>query len=174
MRHFTVTIFSGLLFLVIVFFSGVLPASWGGVSRGTTAEERYRETFGVKQGVSQDGLLSIVKTPDVQQIPQRIKTYNHSRTLRAFVAVNPRGVLAVYVESVRPHEYYVLSGNFDVSPTLSGLMWKSETELTFYGATSDGGFMKFIVDVQSLALSSFPIEISQPHPRDTGASIITP
>ncbi|MDO8520797.1 MAG: hypothetical protein Q7S52_01650 [bacterium] len=157
MKHLGATIFAGLIFLVVAFFSGLLPVSFADVSRGTVAVKHSRETSLVKQGVSQDGNLSVTKVPNAPQIPPSAKMANHGRTLRAFVAPNRAGVLAIYVESVKPHEYYAFSGGFTLTPEYIVLAWTNETTLVFYGTSLDGELMRYTADLKHPTLSAFPI-----------------
>ncbi len=174
MKHLGITVFSGFVFLVAAFSAGILPASSIGVSRETGMLERYRETFTVKQGVSQNGQLAIVKIPDVPTVPPRIKSANHERTLRAFTAPNRGGVLTLYVEGIRPHEYYSLMGSFSLAPQYTVLTWTSETTLEFYGISKDGKIMKYIADVHLLTFSEKLIDVAAIPTKNIPSSAILP
>lgn len=164
MKHFGITIFSGLIFFIAAFLSEVPPLSLAHVSRETSASERYRETLTVKQGVSRDGMLAITKIPSAPPVPPRAKSGNHARTLRAFFAPNRGGVLTLYVESIKPHEYYSLAGEFTVLGDYPVLTWESETTLAFYGISRKGELSHYVADVHFVRLSEEPIDPTIPIP----------
>lgn len=172
MKHFSITIFSGLVFLAAAFFAGALPGvseSSGGVSQKTEVLGRFRETSPektVKQGVSRDGLFSVMRVLDAPNVSPRVKSYNHARTLRAFVAPNHDDVLMLYVESVVPHEYYSLLGDFAVMTEHISLLWIGETTLTFYGMSPKGELMRYAADPHLLTLSRAPIDPTSPLSRE--------
>jgi len=153
MAHLGITIFAGCVFLVAAFFAGLLPVSPQNVSRETPFPERYRETFTVKQGVSQDGQIAITKVPNIPTVPPRLKTMNDARTLRAFVASNKGGTLTLYVESVKPNEYYSLTGSFKLLPQYAALSWTSSSMLEFYGMSSGRELMQYEIDLNLLTFS---------------------
>jgi hypothetical protein len=174
MKHFSITFFSGLVFLGTLLLGGSLPALSDAVSRETTIGERFRETFAVKQGVSQDGLLAITLVPAVPAIPPRMKMANHERTLRAFFAPNRGGVPTLYVERVKPHEYYALVGGFIPADAYPVIAWTSPTTLMFYGSTPAGELMRYAADVRLLTFSQTPMVLAELPDKNTPLESILP
>lgn len=162
MKRFGITVFSGLIFVVAAFFGGAFPLSSVYVSRETGVLERYRETFTVKQGVSQDGSLVITKIQSAPSIPPQAKPANHARTLRAFFAPNRGGVLTLYVESIKPHEYYSVTGEFTVSGDYPVITWDTETTLAFYSTSSKGEPTRYAADLRLITLSVKPVDSTTP------------
>jgi hypothetical protein len=158
MKHFSVTPFAGIVFLLSALASGAFPVFSKIVSPETSAGERYQETVAVKQGVSQDGTLFITRTSRAPSVPPGVKALNHERTLRAFTAPDRGGVLALYVESVRPHEYYTLAGSFVLSSDYPVLAWESATTLAFYATTPAGELLKYSADVHLRTLSASVVD----------------
>ena len=153
-------IFAGVIFLVAAFFAGIFPVSFTDVSRETVFVKQLRETALVKSGVSQNGALSVGNALGVPNVAPSAKSLNHERTLRAFIASNAGGVATLYVESVKPHIYYVLTGTFAVSPEYDALLWQGETTLVFYGTSLGGEAMRYVVDLSLLTLSSTTVAMA--------------
>lgn len=175
MGHLGATIFAGLLFLFAAFYGGLLPASFANVSPETGSVKHAQETILVKQGVSQDGFLAVNRIPSAPQVPPSVKSLNHSRTLRAFIGPDRAGISSLYVESTRPHEYYTVTGAFMIVPEYALLAWTGETALVFYGTSSDGQLMRYVVDLNLLTISGAPTDTLPPVlPLGVRSSIIVP
>lgn len=164
MRNIRITIFSGFVFLFAAFYAGILPFSLADVSRETNILNNFRETSSVKQGVSQDGLLAVTKLPNAPVVPPRVKAANHARTLRAFIAPDRGGIPTLYVESVKEHAYYALTGGFSVLEEYPVIAWTSPTTLIFYGKSSTGALMRFTADLHLITLFEEVIEPGTPIP----------
>ncbi|MEK7118044.1 MAG: hypothetical protein AAB869_00350 [Patescibacteria group bacterium] len=158
MKHIGITIFSALVFLLVAFFPRGLSFLSTPVSRETSVPERYRKTLSVEQGVSQDGLLTVTKIPHAPSVPPRAKPANHARTLRAFFAPDSGGVLTLYIESIKPHGYYLITGGFTISGDYPVLTWDTETTLAFYSMSSKGELMRYAADVHLITLSVRPVD----------------
>lgn len=83
----------------------------------------HDDSPGIMEGSAPGGLLSIVKITHPPEIPTRLKVANHQRTLRAFVGAWENNLTGLFIESVRPHNFYYVEGGFFVSETKGALHW---------------------------------------------------
>jgi len=118
----------------------------------------HRETHRVTVGRSSDGMLSISQVTDVPSAPMQERYANRTRTLRAHIASNNSGIPTIYLETSRPHNFYVIDGAFTVSPKASALTWIASTKLLFYGVIN-GTPARFTVDVHDLTMSTEIVEV---------------
>lgn len=158
-RRFTFTAVAAILFVFSLYHEGLLlPVS------GETSINQI-EQISVKQGVTQDGSLSVSMVSDAPPVPPRKKSPNHRRTLRAFIAPNRGGVSTLFIESVLPHEVYGVSGMYRVSQDYPTLFWKDEGTLIFYASSAEGALYEITLDVRSLSLMTKltePSNVSRP------------
>ena len=105
MRHFSLTIFIGTLFLVAAYFEWRYPAGANAVSSETQSGGVFHETPQVTPGTSADGLVTISPITSAPFVPTRQKFPDHERAIRAFIATNHVGNPALYLEQVLPHRY---------------------------------------------------------------------
>ncbi len=157
MRRFTFTVLSFVFLLLSLYAEGMIFQS-----TGVSPETPQRvERVTVKQGVSQDGSVTVARVSEVPQIPPREKTSNAPRTLRAFIGVNSSGVAIFYIESVKPHEYYSVTGPFSVAPAYPRMMWANPSVIVFYGMSDEHTLMRAQLDVETLALLVEPVNEKQ-------------
>ncbi len=134
------------------------------VSQGTDVAA-VREMFSVKQGLSSDGQFRIEKTLNAPVVSHRVQFSNHERNLRVFVASDRAGVPTLYLEQVKPHDFFVISGPFAISPDTASFMWNAPTSLFFYATDTDGFFARYAIDVHNLAARSEPLSEDFHAPR---------
>ena len=156
-RRFTFTILTFIFLLCALYAEGMILAPASVSPETVPSAERYT----VKQGVSQDGQVTIVRAINAPQIPPREKASNKPRTLRAFIGANSVGVPTLFVESVKPHEYYTVTGAFSMVPAYSTLMWMNSNTLVFYVLTNEGVLMCAQLDVLNLSLLILPVSVAQ-------------
>jgi hypothetical protein len=125
-----------------------------------TALAEYRELRTIREGVTLDGNMRISEVIDPPHVSQYTKIANHGRDLRAFLAPNKGGVGLVYIEQARPHKFFALVGAFAVLPETVAFMWTAPTTLIFYGTAPDGTFMRYTINLHTLAMTSMPIAAS--------------
>lgn len=155
-RRYTVTFAALVIFIISLYSGGMLSAS-APVSRGTSHSV---DSFSVKQGVTQDGNFALMEDSAAPRIPPRLKFGNHSRTLRAFVGTGPGGNSTVFVESVKPHAYYVISSSFTVSQEFSALSWPDLATLQYYGTDKNGLLFLIRLNVHTLVATTQLIDAS--------------
>ncbi len=155
-RRYTVTFAAFVIFVVALYSGGMLSAS-GSVSRATALSN---DSFSVKQGVTQDGNFVLTEDSSAPVTPPRLKFGNHSRTLRAFVGAGSSGNLAVFIESIKPHAYYVVSGSYTVSQEFTALSWSDSATLQYYGVDKNGLLSRINFDVHSLVATAEAVDAS--------------
>ena len=142
-------IFTILGLLVFVFTALALDVMNLSVSPETLLQ-RYHETFLVKQGVSSDGTITIISIPDLN-ISSAQKTFSNStRNLRAFVLPDPSGEMRLYLEKAKPHGYFMVIGEFVISPAITVPSWVKTNVLRFQ-ADSNGTLTTFEINVSELS-----------------------
>jgi hypothetical protein len=151
-----------ILALVVFLFAYILVeyhVSRQNVSPETALAE-YRELRTIREGVTLDGSMRISEVIDPPHVSHYLQIANHGRDLRAFLAPNKGGVGLIYIEQARPHKFFALIGAFAVTPETVSLMWTAPTTLIFYGTAPDGTFMRYIINLHTLTMTSMPIAAS--------------
>ena len=157
MRRFTFTVLSFVFLLLSLYAEGMLFTS-----ATVSPETPHRvERVTVKQGVSRDGSVAVAQVSQAPQIPPREKISNGPRTLRAFIGANSSGVPIFFIESVKPHEYYSVTGPFSVALAYPNLMWANPSVLVFYVLNSEHILMRAQLDVQTLVFLLEPVNEEQ-------------
>ena len=120
------------------------------VSQETPASV-YHETFSVKRGLSSDGQLRIEQIFDAPTVPHHAQFANHMRNLRVYIAPDRSGVPTLYLEQVKPHNFFAISGPILVAPFSAKFMWTDQTTFLFYATSSEGIFMTHSINVHDLS-----------------------
>jgi hypothetical protein len=155
--------------LILFLFVQHFPLAEGKMISRETTIKNIRYTFHVEQATSTDGLITIKKsTIDFSNVGQRMKTANHNRMLRAFIST-PDASDMVILESVRPHEFFVLKGPFVVMNNTSDLHWVGPTTLSIVSNTVIDGAMEYVVDVHTLQYSKHATSSTQQIKTSAGA-----
>lgn len=165
-RH-TFTVLSLLFFLGMLYSSGLMlsfasapecaenlpteeflqaPCATQAVSQGTVP----RVT--VKQGMTKGGDILITLVHEAPRVAPSLKTQNHIRTLRAFIVAFPGRSPVLYLESVKPHAFYAVSGRFIVSQDADSPAWNDNETLYFRARLANGELVAYQLDVTTLAL----------------------
>jgi hypothetical protein len=160
------TFFSGFLFLLTAWCSGLFSDPLV-VSPETRFVKHGREAWVVKPGVSRDGRLLIEHAPAAPHIPPRVKSLNHTRTLRAFIGPDRSGIPALYIEQVRPHAFYVLGGVFMLDGESPTLFWSGDRVIGFYAKSPEGQLMRYAADLEEITISEKPADVLAPSSRET-------
>lgn len=134
-RRNPLSIFAFTLLVAALYFAGMFSTS----ARVTHETAGTPGVFSVKQGVSQDGRVSISEVSQVPATPINLKSANHSRTLRAFIGPSHGGLSSLFIESARPRGSFVVSGGYTVSQDFPTLSWSDATTLQFYAKKDDDG-----------------------------------
>lgn len=151
-RRYSLCYITALLFVVALWQGGMLCLDTC-VSRGTVKTPAISY---VQEGIVDSGQIVITQVSEVLGVPTRLKISNHSSTLRAFIAPGHFGSLALYVESVKPHKYFVISGRYTVSRDYY-FSWQDVNTIQYFGKSSDGILYDIRLNVKTLALTQFPV-----------------
>ncbi len=96
-------------------------------------------------------MFSIKEVAESIHVPARLKLLNSRRTLRAFVGNNPEDVTpALFIESVKPHVFYCVSGDFIVNEPMKSLIWQNNHTLSFSALFTDGSRGTVTLDLTTL------------------------
>ena len=150
MRYLSFTIITFLIFLFTLMCEGFFSNPLGTQEKASVSSSATRNYHAVKQGISPDGIASLTKVGSAPKTPLRLKVHNHDRTLRAFIGVAKDGVETLYIESVKPHEYYRLEGDFVISSAHSRIEWTNTTVIEFHATSTDVGFLRMSINVETL------------------------
>ncbi len=141
-RRYTFTILSfftclGALYYEEMFFSH------REVSHETPKQESHT---GIREGVSQNGAVSVVRVDVAPPVPLAQKIPNQPRTLRAYFSTDVSGQQQLYLESAVPHYSYRVSGDFIFDGAYLSLHWVNNNTLQFYARAYDGKLVHIFFD----------------------------
>lgn len=125
----------------------------------------------VRQGVSNGGDIYIALVHEAPIVAPALKVPNHARTLRAFIVAFPGRSPVLYLESVKPHAFYVVSGRFVVSQDADSPAWSDDKTLYFRARLASGALVAYQFDVSTLALQ---IEEGDTPRKEVGALYAEP
>ncbi|OGZ06238.1 MAG: hypothetical protein A2845_00320 [Candidatus Lloydbacteria bacterium RIFCSPHIGHO2_01_FULL_49_22] len=164
-RRNPLTLLSFVLFVIALYSAGMLSSS-ARVTHETTIPENL---FSVKQGVTQDGTVSISEVSRVPAVPIFLKSANHPRTLRAFVGPSQGDKASLFIESVLPRGYFVISGGYTVSQDFPTLLWNNAVTLQFYGTKENNEQLYRIrLNVHALTVDALPVDPTATSSDPTG------
>jgi|GEM_PF-2649625 len=145
--QFVLSTVSGLFFLLMLYVHGYF-SSTDVVSRGTVSQNI---THTIVEGIDSNGLFVIARMGRPTDTPTRLKKMNRSGTLRAFVGNNTGGgPKPLIVESIFPHEYFHIAGNFSVLNPARTLRWSDGETLSFSAEFSGGVSGEMHINVATL------------------------
>lgn len=166
-RH-TFTVLSFLFLLGMLYASGMIPFFSATSTCDSTppAEEFLQPTCAkanqgvspetpstiVRQGVSKGGDIFIALVHEAPRVAPSLKVPNHARTLRAFIVAFPGRSPVLYLESVKPHAFYAVSGRFTVSQDADSPAWNDNDTLFFRARLASGELVAYQFDVTTLAV----------------------
>lgn len=164
-RRNPLTLLSFFLLIIALYSSGMLSSP----ARVTHETKSTENSFSVKQGVTQDGMVSISGVSRVPATPITLKSANHPRTLRAFVGPSQGDKASLFIESIRPHGFFIISGGYTVSQEFPTLLWTDLVTLQFYGTKNNTAQLYLIrLNVHSLTVDALPILPTEASSDTTG------
>ena len=155
LKRFSFTFISGIFFLITLSNAGLLfPRS--DVSRETVSRNAQNK---IVPGVTMNGAFSIIEVSEPAHTPMRMKLPNKARTLRAFVGSNNEDTFpALFVESLKPHLFITIIGDFLISESTVSLHWQNNHTLSFQVQFLDG--RQGVLSLDLVALNSTFVEES--------------
>jgi hypothetical protein len=148
-RRFTFTIATLVTFIFALLYQGMFLNDKT-ISRETSAV--------LSSGASQDGMIALSEISATPPVPMNKKIANQARTLRAYFSENTKGDIGLYLESVSPHEYYLISGGFLVTREYETISWLSNSTLQFNARVEDGILVRTTFDIATMSALLEPID----------------
>ncbi len=169
-QRFSFTVLAFLFFVGMLFGQGLFPmfdkvdrcldggGAWeeqGDYCRHEVVSPETYQRVTVKQGQTEDGTILVSFVDEVPVVPQSLKIQNRARTLRAFTfqfSGKGREGRVLYLESVKPRAFYVVTGRFDVSQEPDSPAWNDDTTLYFRAVDISGTDVSYYLNVATLEL----------------------